>query len=294
MPDNIRFLSIDTGDSLMKKLHLCALPFIPFIAMATPIALAGDIARDIRDADSGYSQDGGHLEYGIGLLGVNGQEFAGSGTNNTKLSTSFSASYQWKGIFAEIFSDSGDIMVAGYNAYNSANWSLDFIVIPENNTIDEEVHSSFSSLTPRRGDTMGGLRATGYFGNNIVQLQLRHEIGHYHNGMSTSLVTGKSWQIRNQNYHLLVGLKHKSSDIVNYYYGVNESEASNLFSVYSAKAATSLTAEAGVTYPVTENWVMRSSIKYSRESDEIVDSPLMFEHDPDLFTYSVSMNYVFK
>lgn len=279
----------------MKQSKICSAHLVAFIlvSLCNPV-FGADIARQIRSGDSveDLRQDGGYFEVGFGIGGVSHKLFKGGEGNHLGLLGGVSAGYQWNGLFVELFQESEKRLVFGYNVLNNSNWSIDLVLGPEHRGINKEQSQLFETLRKRQADLSGGIRATGYFANDIIQFEVREELTNKHGGFTTSLLAGRSWQLRNTNTHAILGLHHSSSEVVDYYWGVNQSEASSTFNQYTAGASTGLSAEFGITYPLTENWVFRSKLKYFYHSDAVTNSPLLASDTPHRAVFSISFNYV--
>ena len=201
-------------------------------------------------------------------------------------------SYNWKGLFVESYSESGDPLLLGYNAYESENWSLDIVMGPKFGGLHFD--DKFEDLDDRNSSAMFGGRLTGYLGDNVVQFSLKHDISGNSHGTSASALLGRNWQVRNWNFHSLIGLQFFDSRINDYYLGINEDEASRTqFTQYSPGSNFNATTEIGVTYPITEDWVFRSTARFSTVSDADMDSPLFETTRSTRTSLRTSITYVF-
>jgi outer membrane scaffolding protein for murein synthesis (MipA/OmpV family) len=146
---------------------------------------------------------------------------------------------------------------------------------------------------------MFGGRLTGYFDNNIIQFAINQDATGDHNGTTLSALIGRSWQIRNWNFHGIIGAEYASAKINDYYVGVTEARsASHLLNgfeveVYDADASVSLSTEIGVTYPISEDWVFRATARAATIADEITDSPYYRNKESVATSFRTSLSYVF-
>ncbi len=106
-----------------------------------------------------------------------------------------------------------------------------------------------------------------------------------------NLSYAKNWQHRNWNFHSLFSLTHRSNKLVDYYLGVREDEVTEVFSLYKAGSGNEFNFEVGLTYPVNENWVLRSTAQYIKLSSDFSESPLAYDDDGAVFL--TSLRYVF-
>lgn len=246
---------------------------------------ATDIGRDIRGEAT--LEDGGYLELSLGTVTY---DSALIGARNKDIVSFFiNGRYQWNGMFIEAFSEGRIGTNLGYNFWNPGDWSLDAILSRKGQAFDFVKSDELKGLqaSDRGADYLPGVRATRYIDDYSLQLTaLGKSNRHY-----LSTFVGRHWQTRNWNLHTLLGAEYNSAAIVDRYYGVNEGEASELFSAYSAGAGTTLSMEVGVTYPISEDWVFRSTAKYLKLPDSVADSPITDQDSESML--SVNLSYIF-
>jgi outer membrane protein len=260
-------------------------------------AAAGDLSSDVRKGASGPdSGDGGYFEVGAGL-GAYTSPLLGAPEGNKKnevhpeLFLDINARYQYRGFFAELFSQSLEQFTLGYNFYNGADWSVDWVGLTQHDEMSAEESRDFRGLKRRRADYMSGPRITVYLDNYIVQLHGLLDISDTHHGELYSIKLARHWQYRNWTIHGILGATYRSRQITDYYFSVKESEASAKFPVYSAPSAISYVGELGVTFPLSEKWVFRSFIRHIDIGSEAVKSPLILSDHGD--TIASAISYVF-
>lgn len=255
-----------------------------------PSLLCADISRDVRSAETGpINSDGGFVELGVGL-GVSDSPIVGD-DNGLYAGITLGGRYQWRGLFIELAEISSTTLSLGYNAWNSDHWSLDILGSNFTNQIIDEDNTELEGLRERESDFLLGSRATGYYGNYIVQLQVGKDIGETHDGTIAQIEAGRSWQLRNWNLHTLFGYRYHSKEVVNYYLGIAEDESSAILPTYRGKVGAYYSAEVGLTYPLTEHWIFRGTAHYLYLDDELSNSPIITnKHSSEMFA---SFSYVF-
>ncbi len=262
------------------------------VMMFASASFANDISHQLRDSAGEQTATENYFELGLGLatgvapsLTEKDDKWAGG-------YAVVNGSYTWNKVFIEMYGESGEGLLLGYNAFESENWSLDFVVGPKFRGLDFD--DKFDDLDDRNISAMLGGRLTGYLGDNVVQFTLKHDISGNSEGTLASALVGRNWQVRNWNFHGLVGVHFFDSNINNYYYGVSEAEASRTqFTEYSAGSNVNFSAEAGVTYPIAEDWVFRSTARFSTVSDEDINSPLFETTRSTSISLRTSVSYVF-
>jgi outer membrane protein len=253
---------------------------------------SADITHALRNNTQDKATTENYFELGLGV----GVGRAPSLTDDDATWASpywvINGSYNWNGLFIEQYGESSDPLLIGYNAYESESWSLDIIMGPKFSGLHFD--DKFEDLDERNSSAMFGGRLTGYLGDNVVQFSLKHDISGNSHGTSASALVGRNWQIRNWNFHSLIGLQFFDSRINDYYYGINEEEASrSQFTKYNPGSNFNATAEIGVTYPITEDWVFRSTVRFSTVSDADMDSPIFETTSPTRTSLRMSITYVF-
>ena len=255
-------------------------------------SLANDISYQLRHAPEANSTMENYFELGLGV----GTGIAPNLTDDEQTWTNgylvVNGSYTWNNVFLEMYGESGDGLLLGYNAFASDNWSLDVVVGPQFQGLDFD--DKFNGLDDRDPSAMFGGRLTGYVGDKVLQFTLKHDIAGNSKGMLATALVGRHWQVRNWNFHGLVGLQYFDSNINEYYLGVTEAEAARTtFTPYQPGSNINYTAEVGVTYPVSENWVFRSTARFSTVSDADMNSPLFATTRSTRASLSASLSYVF-
>jgi outer membrane protein len=254
--------------------------------------LSADIAHSIRNNTEEKTTTENYLELGLGVAVGRGPSLTDDDNSWAAAYWIINGSYNWKGLFIEKYGESNDPLLLGYNAYESENWSLDLVVGPRFGGL--HFNDRFDALDDRNSSTMFGGRLTGYIGKNVLQFSLKHDISGNSHGTIASALVGRNWQIRNWNFHSLLGLQVSDSRITDYYRGVSVEEAQRSeFTAYDAGSSVSVNAEVGVTYPISEDWVFRSTVRARTIDDSMMDSPLYLTPRNNAVGLSTSLSYVF-
>lgn len=255
---------------------------------------SNDINHSVRSNTQQESASEDYLEIGIMHRVTDEPTFLGK-SHYSNTSVLINGSYSWNDLFIESYVDSGHGLVLGYNAFNNENWSFDIMATTD------WLEASFENDGRYSDDSalMIGGRLSGYLGNNIVQFAINQDATGDHNGTTMSALIGRSWQVRNWNFHGIIGAEYASAKLNNYYVGVSEERAEYLsefyegFSTYEADASVSFSTEFGVTYPISENWVFRATARAVSRPDEITDSPKFKHMDSVATSFRTSLSYVF-
>lgn len=265
-------------------------------------AFAADIATDVR-AGSGApdSSNGGYFELGPSATYGSNPRVNDSDEEGFNLSIELGGSYRYKGVFVEASQGSFDGLNLGYNFWNNQHWALDVLAFSISGSFDSKnVDRIDTSLTEAQRDSEledrntfysgAGIRVTGYYADYILQYRLVTDT-HGGNGVLSTARLGKSWQLKNWNFHGIVSAQYNSATSNRYWFGVNAEEATTRFPEYEPGTSVSFSAEVGVTYPLGKDWVLRSYARYGVLSSEAKNSPLTDDDHWALFVNSIS--YVF-
>lgn len=278
----------------MKKTAILALMTV----LTTQPLQAADIAGEVRSGnDAPDTSDGGFLEIGVGTSAWTHPQV----WNGRKAGVGFivSGAYRYKGLFVEAVNGTADGFNLGYQFLKKNDqWTVDLIGLNATNGRTNEIPPNLGDTARTKwlmdrttGLTGAGFRATRYFDDYIFQARVLNDI--YNNrGNYGSARLGRSWQYRNWNFHGMAGVEHFDSKFSQRMVGINAAETSASFpQQYSPGSITQVEAEVGVTYPMTEHWVFRGTIRHTFLPDAVTDSPLY--EDSSQSTFFTSLSYVF-
>lgn len=291
-----------------NKINKSLTSYLPFVAMMLAGAsfsntiFANDITHSVRSDIEQAGSTENYLEIGIMTSAGSGPSFGRDG-NWSDTSIIINGSYSWNNLFIENYSESGHGVVVGYTAFNSDNWSLDLTVTTDWAQNNFDNNGRYPGLNNKESSdplTIGG-RLTGYLGNNIFQFAVNQDATGDHNGTTVSALVGRNWQVRNWNFHGIFGVEYASAKLNDYYVGVSEARAKSPrfdfieggASAYNADASVSFSTEFGVTYPITEDWVFRATVRAATIADEITDSPYYRNKESLATSFRTSLSYVF-
>lgn len=255
---------------------------------------AADISQALRSNTQEGAQAEDYFELGLAAGAYIGPSLTDEDGKDIGGGLVVNGSYNWNNFFIDVFGESRDPVVLGYNAYAADNWSVDLIVAPLFAGFDEDTDDRFIGLDKRSSTVMAGARLTGYWQDNIFQLTVKHDVSGKNSGTSLSALVGRNWQYRNWNFHGMVGLAFSDSRINDYYIGITEEEATRTeYNAYEAGSSYSVSSEIGVTYPITEDWVYRATLRLGSDLNDISDSPLFINDRSYWSSFNTSISYVF-
>lgn len=284
----------------MKRLQNIVLPILSVVSLCISSPLLANESQD-------DSRNGGFLKLGYGY----NYETSPYHERDDEFQLYASGRYQYEGLFVELTHGANELnqgLNFGYNLFNYDNWSFDLASIQAHGDTGFDVATQFSKDGPierisifRDDSFMLGFRATGGFDDSNVQFTVAPYSFNddYDDGVFASLWLNRSWQVRNWEVHAALGIKYRSSGILNHYYGISPEQAIELFPVYSAGSGVDYTGQLGFSYPLTQNWLFEGYYRYTGLSSSISDSPMMQftstlkTRSKDISEFGFLVSYVF-
>lgn len=170
----------------------------------------------------------------------------------------------------------------GINFYNSDDFSFDLFYQYSTRGIE-----GLEGIQTRNKDERAGLRITGFFENSQLQAIYspvsKNKDGS--DGIEASISYSYSWQIRNWNVYSNLGVQYRSKEVTPY------DLVSYIDDDLSTSAGLSYSAEVGVEYPLTTDWVVGGFVGYNALSDRTVVSRT--DNVEDGYRAGVLLTYVF-
>ena len=154
----------------------------------------------------------------------------------------------------------------GLNFFNNDTWSLDLFYETSTKSIN-----GLEGIQNRKKAKRGGLRATGYFDNSQLQVIITPYSPDNVNkdGLEASISYGHNWQFKNWNYYANVGVHYRSKDVYDYNPTTGYQPSAESF---TSSDGLSTSAEIGLEYPLSSDWVFGSFVAYRTLSDRVVAS----------------------
>jgi len=250
----------------------------PWFLLLTSVLHAADISHEVRSPGSGLTfwELGAGLSYDrIPLVGWLEQDPEEARDGSFNLSLFLDGRLQWKNFFIEGISDSFQDGVIGFTLTDEPNQQLELVLSSQFGEYSPGDITGFENLRTRRSDATIGIRSLIIRDETVFQLELgKGVVSNVHRGWTAALLAGRQWQVQNWQAHAVAGLRYFSDDIVDYYFGVDDSETSPLAAPYSADSGTLMSLELGATKPINEKWLLRTALTLDRLPDSVVESPL--------------------
>ncbi len=149
----------------------------------------------------------------------------------------------------------------GVNFYNSEDYSFDLFYQYSTRGIE-----GLEGIQTRNEDERAGLRMTGFYENSQLQMIYSpvSRNGEGSDGIEASISYSYNLQYRNTNFYTNLGMQYRSKEVTPY--GMQTWLEDDL----STSAGISYSAEVGVEYPLTTDWVIGSYVGYNALSDRSI------------------------
>ena len=125
----------------------------------------------------------------------------------------------------------------------------------------------------------------------IASLKILGDALGVHEGYEISASYAYPMQLKRWTIVPSIGLKLPSSELVDYYYGVEIEEVTDGRPVYSGRSVVNTSVGVNVVYKIADHWQVIGGAEYVRLGDGITDSPII-ERDYDTGVYS-ALVYLF-
>ncbi len=164
-------------------------------------------------------------------------------------------------------------------------------LLSTNTALSSEPDPVFNSLESRNFTMLGGAEAFIYSPLGVVRLAYTHDMFNVHQGSEAQIKWTYGWHLTRWVMDMSLVFDWKSTNVVDYYYGVRPSENDYWSQHYHADAGWNKGIEMTARYILTDNWDMLFAFRYTQLADEIAASPLL---DQDYSsTYFIGAAYRF-
>ncbi|MGD8341708.1 MAG: MipA/OmpV family protein [Gammaproteobacteria bacterium] len=110
-----------------------------------------------------------------------------------------------------------------------------------------------------------------------LQLAGFHDASGTHDGFELSAEYRFSWRRSRLHIEPSVGIRYKSRDLNDYYWGLTAAEGQGVVPAYAADAGTNWSAGLTIGYQINRNWAASVVVDYERLNDEAARSPIVEE-----------------
>lgn len=260
-----------------------------FLLLVSQGLFAADISRDVRAGREDESiKNDGYLEFSASAI-LN--EMPIEGSDKLIGTIGLGGHYRYRRFFIDAHTESYNQFQLGLNAYSGDVWSVDVLAATSEHGVDSELNRELKEFTRRSPATYLGIRGTGYSGPYIFQIEVLKDVSKVHNGALITATAGRQWLFRNWNFHALIGARYESSEALDFQFGIDADEATEIYQVYEAGSGTTIVSEVGITYPLNQYFILKSTGRWWELPSATVGSP--FINGDSYLTLSTSITFVY-
>lgn len=145
-------------------------------------------------------------------------------------------------------------------------------------TVSAEADSKvpYDAVKKRRLSGLAGVEYSYSTSWMSAHVQILQEFTNIHHGQEVRGALVFPWYLENQKWAFTVGLNHKSQKVLDYYYGIDESEVANSAWQYQVReGGTETLMRLDWQRPVARHWTLRGTLQYLGLPSEVTRSPLV-------------------
>jgi len=250
---------------------------------------SADISRDMRAGREDETiENDGYFEFSLSSI-LN--EMPIPGTDKLVGTVGLGGHYRYKRFFIDAHAESYNQFQFGLNAYSGDVWSIDVLAAGSEHGVDSELNRELRNITTRKPAFYSGFRATGYSDPYILQFETLWDISERHYGSLFTASIARTWLYRNWNFHALLGARYESARALDYQFGIDVEEATINYPQYEAGSGTTFVSELGVTYPLNQYLVLKSTFRWWELPSAVVGSPVIEGDGYLTFSNSITLVY---
>lgn len=268
----------------LTYLTLCS----TFILATTPIIGMAD--SQLATQNPHYGEKGWDVDITAGVGSMSNFIYKSEDPDDTDFAfIGVNATYYGEQFYFAANEDDG--LLLGYNINKQADSALDIILAPRFSGFDED-DDVLKDLDDRKVDLHTGLRYTKYMGDSLYEIEVSTDISGHHGGSILSATYEKEWQQKNWIFTGSVTAAYVSEKMADYYFGVDNDEATADFSAHKVGGSSFVSAGLKAEYPITENWVFSAAVSHLISDGNISDSSITEDED-QITAVQTSIKYHF-
>ncbi|MCL1043901.1 MipA/OmpV family protein [Shewanella electrodiphila] len=134
-----------------------------------------------------------------------------------------------------------------------------------------------NELESRNFTVYGGVELFWYGKFGVLQLAAAHDLLNVHNGQEVNISWNYSLAVTDWRFDLTLKSEWKSSEVIDYYFGLRASESAYWSEEYQPSSDWSNSIELTTRYSISTSWDLLLAARYTQLADEIIDSPIIDE-----------------
>ena len=164
-----------------------------------------------------------------------------------------------------------------YKLVKSPVYSLAVMGAPRFQGFDSDDDDLFEGMSDRDSAFELGLNLSFYSGYGNLSFKGLGDVSDAHDGYELSITYDYPLKLNNWTFDFKLGSRYQSDNLVDYYYGVEDSEVSPKRSAYQGDSAQIFFTGIDTSYQITQRWKAVMNLNFDRLPNEIENSPLVDE-----------------
>jgi len=171
-------------------------------------------------------------------------------------------------------------------------WGFSITAQPRTNEYKASDATTLSGMSDKKSSVEAGLAFSATVDKSYIEIMLLTDILNRYDSWIIKTEVGYDFELGNfQFYPSLIAI-YQSSEFINYYYGVSNSEATLSRPEYHAGKALQLGAQTYIKYPISDSFATLLNVRVDKLPSQATNSPIVSEN----YVYSglFSLIYTFK
>jgi len=171
-------------------------------------------------------------------------------------------------------------------------WGFSITAQPRTNNYKASDSATLSGMSEKKSSIEAGLAISASVDKSYIEIMFLTDILDRYDSWIIKTEVGYDFELGNfQFYPSLIAI-YQSSDFINYYYGVSNSEATPLRPEYHADKALQLGLQTYIKYHITDNFATLLNVRVDKLPSEATNSPIVTQN----YVYSglLSLIYTFE
>lgn len=269
----------------INKLATCLL-----LLISLTISLSAS-SEESGTTDAPVNEEDFHWEVDVGLLLNHSQTLIdGLKYENSDIDVALwlSGGAYYKNFFIESTPRMGRSLTIGYTLKRTEDKQFNLITGtwfgPIREDQQEDTHI-LDGIRNRNPSMEAGIEMSYRFDEVNLNIRMLHDMLSRHNGSLLSVNVSKAFYTKTMMILPTIGLSYLSENAVDYYYGIDEDEATPTRPVYHPSGTWVASLHLYLERPLSETWSVIGTAGYSKVGDSLSNSPIV-HHD---YGYNVSV-----
>ena len=171
-------------------------------------------------------------------------------------------------------------------------WGFSLTAQPRTNEYKASDSTTLNGMSDKKSSLEAGLAFSATKDKSYIEIMLLTDVLDRYDSWIIKTEIGYDFELENFQFYPSIIAIYQSSEFINYYYGVTNSEATLTRPEYNAGKALQLGAQTYIKYPITDNFATLLNVRVDKLPSQATNSPIVTED----YVYSglLSLIYTFE